>query len=572
MGTRKLAVTVLVAVAATMWVQPVWSGQRPPRDWGVGAGQIRVGTSEISGRVRARTGQSLQRATVVLWSRAGAGLTLAMVTDDRGAYHFERLPAGRYVVQASKAGFGRRFHGEDHRSRLPAVVEVEPGQHVRGVDLVLPQGAVVTGRVHDEEGRSLPLVNVFLLRPAEGQMVSSLAVVGSDVTDDRGVYRIFDQEPGMYYVRGVAVSAESLAERERVNVSGSSGNAVTAASDGYAPTYYPGTTRLAQARRVNVRESREVNGVDFPVVRVPLGAVSGVVVAPPGANPVGTEVTLTPTDGAGVVAGNTHSTWVEAGGRFSFPGIPEGRYILTATGSTSNGDIAFGRQAVVVNGERLDGLLVVLTPGTEVTGTVRFEGAAPQWRDIVNLQVTTRMLDTTQARGDDQSMLDDDNRFQVRGLPPGLRVFGIAGVDETRVLERISLNGRDITDRPIDVGGRSRVTGLEVFLTDRVSSLAGAVRTASDGEAAVVVAFSTTPELWFPNSRHVRVERPAQSGRYRIHGIPPGDYWVTAAPLSASASDGWLSPRFLERLRTRAARVSVRKGDTVTADLQARGR
>ncbi len=404
-------------------------------------------------------------------------------------------------------------------------------------------------------------------------MTSGGVVAGGDVADDRGVYRIYDLEPGAYYVRAVALSAELLAGLEELRTGGSNAvGAIRGASDGYAPTYYPGTARLAQARRVTLRESQEVAGVDFSVVRVPFASVSGVVTAPPGASPVGTEVTLASVDGAGFVAGGTHSTWVETGGRFAFPGIPQGRYILTATGSTSNGDMAFGRQAVVVNGERVDGLSVVLTPGTEVTGRVRFEGADPQWRDIVNLQVTTRMLETTQARGDDQSMIDGDSRFQFGDLPPGLRVFGVAGVGETRVLERISLNGRDITDRPIDVGGRSRVTGLEVVLTDRVSSLAGAVRTASDGETGVVVAFSMTPELWFPDSRHVRVERPAQSGRYRIHGIPPGDYWVAAAPLSASASDDWLLPRFLERLRTRATRVSVRKGDTVTADLQAPGR
>ncbi len=82
------------------------------------------------------------------------------------------------------------------------------------------------------------------------------------------------------------------------------------------------------------------------------------------------------------------------------------------------GDAAFGRQMVPVSGDRVDGLSVVLTPGTEVLGTVRFEGADPQWRDIVNLQVTTRVLDTTQVRGDDQSMIDGDHRFPWSSSTP----------------------------------------------------------------------------------------------------------------------------------------------------------
>ena len=574
MRVRSVVIVVCVLAAVVRAQQPEQAAGQPwSREGRVSARQGRTDTGAISGRVRSRAGQVLPYAVVLLRSQDLNGWTLAAITDGRGLYHFERLPAGRYVVRGSKMGFGRRFHGEDRSGQPPSVVEVEPGRHARGVDVILPKGAVITGRVRNEDGRPLPSANVVVLRQVPAGMTSGVVVAGGDVADDRGVYRIFDLEPGAYYVRAVALSTELLAGLEELSAGGSNFiGAVRGPLDGYAPTYFPGTARLAQARRVTVRESQEVAGVDFSVVRVPFASVSGVVTAPPGANPAGTEVTLAPADGAGFVAGGTHSTWVETGGRFAFPGIPQGRYTLTATGSTSNGDMAFGRQAVLVNGDRVDGLSVVLTPGTEVTGRVRFEGADPQWRDIVNLQVTTRMLDTTQARGDDQSMVDGDSRFQFRGLPPGLRIFGVTGVGATRVLDRISLNGRDITDRSIDVGGRSRVTGLEVVLTDRVSSLAGAVRASADGAAAVVVAFSTTPELWFPDSRHVRVERPAQSGRYRIHGIPPGDYWVAAVPLSAASADDWLSPRFLERLRTRATRVSVRKGDTVAADLQARGR
>ena len=88
----------------------------------------------------------------------------------------------------------------------------------------------------------------------------------------------------------------------------------------------------------------------------------------------------------------------------------------------------------------------------------------------------------------------------------------------------------------------------------------------------MVVVFTTDPERWFPTSRYVLTERPGQDGRYRIRGVPPGDYWVTAAPLSAVGADDWLAPRSLDRLRTRATRVSVREGDTVDVDVQVRRR
>jgi len=107
-----------------------------------------------------------------------------------------------------------------------------------------------------------------------------------------------------------------------------------------------------------------------------------------------------------------------------------------------------------------------------------------------------------------------------------------------------------------------------------VSELRGMVRAGRDtaGHDAVVVVFSTEPERWFPSSRYVLTERPAQDGRFHFRGMPPGEYWVTAAPLSAVGADDWLSPRSVDRLRTGARRVSVQKGDTVDVDVQVRRR
>jgi len=561
---------LVVAQAASVGIG---GKQFPPRDAGRVAVQARGGDSEISGLVRSRAGAPLRRAVVGLRSHDIDSLAASTITDGDGEYHFERLPAGRYVVRASRIGFGRRFHGEDRAGQPPAVVEIGPGRHVRGVDVVLPKAAVVTGRIVDEGGQPVSSANVVVLREVARRIGSGVVIAGGDLTDDRGVYRIFDLDPGEYYVRATALSASWLNSLEGSEFATTDDAGLARdAPDGYAPTYYPGAVRLTAARRITVAESQEVDRVDFAVARVPFTSVSGVVVAPSAANPAGSEVTLTPADGVGVVAGGAHSARAEPDGRFALRNVPQGQYVLTATGSTATGDAAFGQQVVTLRGDRMDELSVVLRPGVEVSGTLRFEGADPQWHDIVNLRVTTRMVDATQVRRDHQLMIDGDHRFRFRGLPPGQRVFGVAGMGENRVLESISLQGRDITDQPIELSGQSRITGLEVILTDQVSSLRGAVRAAADGAAVVVLAFSTDPDLWFPDSRHVVTGRPAQNGRFSFRGIPPGDYWVAAAPLSVAGSDDWLSPRFLERLRTRAMRVSVRKGDTVDVDLQARAR
>ena len=124
---------------------------------------------------------------------------------------------------------------------------------------------------------------------------------------------------------------------------------------------------------MRVRESQELAGVDFPLLRVALGTVSGTVVAASGTNPAGTDVRLTPADGP-EVSGGVLSDWAAAGGAFAFERVPPGRYALAASGRTAADGAAFARQVVDVDGAAVDGLWVMLAPGAVVSGAVRFEG------------------------------------------------------------------------------------------------------------------------------------------------------------------------------------------------------
>lgn len=566
---RRRACGALLGVAAVTAAVVAGEGQRPARDL---ERRPAVGGGVVAGRVRMRTGQLLRDAVVTLERRDGVGRARSTVTDGRGRYRFDHVPMGRYQVSAIKAGFGRRYHGEGRYGEPVAPIDVGPGHSADDVDVVLPRGAVLAGRLQDDAGLPVPRANVFAVRRVTNRGVVSLRVAGADVTDDRGAYRVFDLEPGRYYLRAVAMPHAVVtvgAEDWRAESDSSAG-----AGTGYAPSYYPGVTRLGQARPVGVRESQEVAGIDFALLRVALATVTGTVVAPAGANAAGTDVRLMPADGP-ELPGGVLSDSAAPGGGFAFDRVPPGRYVLRARGRTAAGGAAFGRQVVDVDGASLEGLSVVLTQGAAVGGAVRFDGTAPTWRDIVDLQVTTSLLEAEPGSGEVRTAVAaGDWTFRLDGLPPGPRRFGITGLGETRVLDRITLNGRDIGDRAVTLGGGVRVAGLEIVVSDRVSELRGVVRGGGDEQTAgaVVVAFSTDPERWFSTSRYVVAERSAHDGRYRLRGVPPDDYWVTAVSLSVVGADDWLAPRSLDRLRTGATRVSVRKGDTVDVDVQVRRR
>ncbi len=95
------------------------------------------------------------------------------------------LPAGRFTVSASKAGFVQTFHGSTRPGRGPGVpVAVADGQKVDVAIRLLP-GAVITGVITDGRGNPAPGVTVAAVetRPSGGAALAPVRVV----TDDRGV-------------------------------------------------------------------------------------------------------------------------------------------------------------------------------------------------------------------------------------------------------------------------------------------------------------------------------------------------------------------------------------------------
>jgi vitamin B12 transporter len=74
-------------------------GSEPMQAWAQAAGSL-------SGRVSDSQGAAVAGATVTLHARA-TNVRATTMTDAQGAYRFDRLPEGDYLVEATYAGFGR---------------------------------------------------------------------------------------------------------------------------------------------------------------------------------------------------------------------------------------------------------------------------------------------------------------------------------------------------------------------------------------------------------------------------------------------------------------------------------
>jgi Carboxypeptidase regulatory-like domain len=530
--------------------------QQIPRD----TKQPVTGTARLSGRVvAADVNKALARAVVQLVT-AGTDEPRWVWTDADGRWQISRVPAGRYTLLISKTGYVTLRYGQLRPFEPGKPIVVGDGQVLDRLDVALPKGAAIAGRISDEHGNPISgvLVRAMRYRYADGQRRLTPVTEGffsfvtgdGAITDDLGQYRLYGLSPADYYV-AVGIGAPAIPESQ--------------ADDGvgYAPSFYPGTTSLAQAERVTLRVGQDAQNISFAVAPIRFATVSGTVVNSSGQPVQALNVWL---NGAGPTE--------RAGGR----GRPDGTFVITkvapgdyvlrvSTGVLGQQEMAL--LPVTVSGQDVTGLTAVLAPGSTARGRVIFEGnpASPPRVLIAAL--------STPAPGAEASMKIapqlSDGTFEIRELRDR-QLFRSSIADERRVpdwsqdtsgwfLKSVAVDGKDITDDGYEFKPGQNLTGIEILLSDRATTLAGTVQ--DDRERPIgdytVVAFATDSAKWGYRTRFVRAARPDQNGKFLIKGLPPGAYQVVAVEYLEPGEE--TDPARLENWRTMGTSVTLDDGE-----------
>ncbi len=494
----------------------------------------------------------------------------AAQTDDQGRYSITGLPAGRYVVSASKTGFVTVNFGQRRPLRPGTPIELADGQQVERVNFALPRGGVITGHVLDEDGEPLARASVTVWRYQYQGGERRLVAAGSDQTDDRGEYRVYGLPPGEYYVSAVVRLLPRPVDRLR-QLAGEPPPGVEEDTLGYAPTYYPGVTTAAQATPLALELGQEAANVDFPLQLVKLARVSGVIFGSDGTPLAGGVVLLVPDEG-GAVRADTITGRARADGSFTIDNVPPGRYTLFARSRPERGAPPdYAVLSVVVAGADLSHLSVALMPGATVSGSITFDpNATTTPRSLAGFRVTVPALDPLPVAGTQPARVNDDGTFTVTGIPPGRHAIRAPSPPSPWTLQAVVVDGRDVTDEAIDVRAGQRVTGVQVIFTDRVTELTGSVRD-ERGDPVLgftVVAFSTDPATWRAQSRRIQAVQPDQTGVFRLRGLPPGSYYLAATDDVEPGE--WFDAEFLQEAQKRAVRVTLAEGQTTAQDLTVR--
>ena len=522
-----------------------------------------AGTGIISGRVLNQRGEPVMCANVRLLTR---GREPVVATDADGRFEFTGVPAGRYGLEATKLLHLTGQYGSQGSGPPSTRIRLADGRTLTDLDILLPTGSAITGTVVDEAGEPVAGIVIRALRPrdsAELRLVSAFGA-SSERTDDRGRFRLFGLLPGTYFLA----------------TSTNSGIGTTEAREGWAATLYPGTTDAALASALRIDAGRDLSGIDITLGSPPATRVTGFAFDADGQPARG--VLLSASQRMGALFLEPRTTTAGPDGAFAFPSVPPGEYVVQTTGPIGGLAFAdlgrpfhFGMAYVTVGDTDPPPVTVRAGRGSVVEGRVVAESGGS-----TTVSITTIPTDFDRSPiigiGPVGLTMRSDGGFRLEGVTGPRRIVKVGGPDESYLRSAI-VNGRDALDTPFDFGlGGETFRDVEVVVANDSASVTGQVVDSRQNpvEQYVVRLFSVDPAQWFSRSQRVKIARPASSGRFRIAGVPPGDYWMVAVERSDDpmvANDD-LAPAHLEELLRRAERVTLGPSDARQLTLTLGGR
>ncbi|HTI41333.1 MAG TPA: carboxypeptidase-like regulatory domain-containing protein [Vicinamibacterales bacterium] len=562
--------------------------QLPTRDQvgGNQGGDQAAGTAVIRGRVvAADSGMPVRRAQV----RAQAGEIRAnrlVSTDAQGRFELKDLPAGRWTLTASKAGYMTLRYGQKRSFEAGTPIEIGDGQLMERADFALPKGAAITGRIFDEYGDAVANARVQVLRYQTVQGQRRLTPAGGgDQTDDTGAYRIYGLAPGDYYL--------SATLRANNGPFFDDGNNDTTS---YASTYYPGTGSVSEAQRITLGVGQEQPNVTFALQPVRTVKITGTALNSMGTALTNGMVTLMPADNVGPGGGPGPVLFnfggngrVRADGSFTIANVSPGNYTLMAVAGPGGGrgggfairiggpggpgldDIELASIPLSVANEDITGLTVVTSKGASLSGSVIAAEGSVAKLSTNQIQIVAQPANgqfLPGPLGNRPARVENDGTFVLTGLT-GQKFVRVNGLPQEWTLKAVMLNGVDVTDSALEFRGSTENSGLQVILTDKVSDVNGKVTTAR-GEVTrdyTVVVFPDDPTKWAFPSRFVKTGRADQQGQFRIRALPPDDRYLAVAVDYLEDGEG-TDPQFLEQIKDRATRFALGDGESKSLDLK----
>jgi hypothetical protein len=554
-----LAIPALAAPAG-----PQTARSAPPDAAPRGPTQEVKSSGVIRGRITSLdTGKPLRRAQVRLTDVMSPLTPRTASTSNDGRYEFRDISPGRYTLRVQRSGYLAQNYGQRHPGEQARPLEIADKEVVEKVDFALPRMGIISGRVLDELGEPIVGVTVWALQTRYFDGRRNLVPTGGNArTDVTGQYRLLSLPPGDYVVMGTTRETWPLDTDPKQVFA-------------YAPTYFPGTSTPAAARRVKIGVGQETPAIDFSLVPGRTSRVSGNATSASGLPLAGETVTLQQEiAGPTVFMGSpVASTKVGGDGTWTLSNVAPGEYRLSIrTPARDSRQAQEGHLTINVAGADLEGLSLVASSGGTVRGQVVTDDGSPLPVGFDRMQVRPPFnpgsRTTTSMPSPDNGRVRSDGSFEVQDVFRDT-VLSIGPLTGDWTLKAIEVEGRDIADYPLPLEHGATLSGVRIVLTSRPTTIRGVLRDEKQNPAeGTVIVFAEDSAKWRDGSRVIRMTRPDQRGLFTFKGLPAGDYFLIALDY---VQDGqWNDPEFLDGLKARAKRVAIADAESKQVDLLVR--
>jgi hypothetical protein len=436
--------------------------------------------------VENQTSRPVARTAVQLQPIAGTPSQIVATRTNRfGVFEFSGIPAGTYILKATRRGFLPVEYGQKRwdSAGLPFPVQADEGLMLT---IRLFRYGAISGAITDENEVGLPDYGIVVYRDVQPPQL-----VASGRSDERGLYRISGLQPGPYLVRSAAKQEDD---------------------EEYVPTFARETLRVEEARPIVVYPEDESRAADIHALPGKLFSVAGMALPIPPTAPV--KVTLVSDMGRQTVEGPA----------FRFTALPPGPYELFAE-VPENVNLNIRAQAAYLPLPLDRDNTSLRVPLQEIRDT-RFV-FEPEMRDPNTMQLLARRKDLA-GTGPVEPLTLSNGRAK---LAPGRWEVSLTPPPGYYVS---SINASSMNPAPA-----ARPDGWNELLPQgfapvrfSLSSGGGALRGVIKSSGAPVVgapvfiaAYDPATQKWLPDLRTTRTDL---RGAYQFSNLPPGAYRALA--------------------------------------------
>ena len=570
--------------------------------------------SVVRGRVIfADSEQPLRRATLRLRKDFNRDFLKRTISSKSGEFSFQGVPAGTYYVEVEAAGIVSLSNGVSFTNLGFSIEESSLTQvTVDGTgdvktEIRVTRGGAISGRISYNDGEPATHARIVLYRQ-KGETPVLFFTDASLLTDDRGIYRVEGLPSGQYFVGAV----ENHAGGERT---------LPRDGAGLVTAYHPAATSVRGATMVSVQAGSEARDVNIKFAEEPR-RLSGTVkwkqsdsavkhatvflrrigdpqmdldhqqflrMVTPGGDPDKDDLMMRDMFFFSLLSANSPYVEADDNGHWSFLDVPEGSYIVSVEAPLPVDEVvkpksakepfddlnlglpdfskglARGNAEVTIKDKNVDGILIDLSAGASISGSVVIEGNSSE-----PVAVTA-----TVVSGGPQSLFNlpayvrEDRTFVLESVPAGAVRLDISELRGSHYYIRsITGKGLNLLNEPLTLTEGERVTGVQIVLGSDLATVEGQVVATSGGRSVAgsgVLLLPVDQRMW--NTRSTwGLARADAEGRFSMR-LAPGEYVVVAWSLANEPSVPFES-YVREHLAT-ARRITLQQGETRTLEIQA---